>query len=139
VPAFGPAPDAPFLNGCAAGYQPRFIAGTGMQTVVCTAYCQPAITFQGNGSSGVGVPPYTCPARGATMAECRFLSWGDTGPAAVDNAFGVCFDYQNFNYDHDMNASTPNIPFPSCTAVSSSDLDGNGTPDYLDWGCGPQP
>jgi hypothetical protein len=139
MPAFGPGPGSAYLNGCAPGYQARFVAGTGMTTVVCNAYCSPGTTFQGNGSTGVGVAPHTCPARGATTAECRFVSWIDSGPTSVNNAIGVCFDYQNFNYDHDMSGGTPNVPFPSCTTVSNMDLDADGTPDLLEWGCGPQP
>jgi hypothetical protein len=135
----GPAGGGAFINGCAPGYQSWFFAGSGSSTPACQAYCQPGVTFQGNGSTGGGLAPHTCVARGATAAECRFLSWVDSGPTSVSNGIGVCFDRQDFNYDHDLNPTTPNVACPSCTALSSSDLDANGTPDYLEWGCGPLP
>jgi hypothetical protein len=73
---------------------------------------------------------------------CKYL-W----PALVDSAgnlamtqytdkLGYCVALAHYNYDNDMNAATPNIPFPACntkpprSAATTMDDD-----DAADWGC----
>lgn len=41
--------------------------------------------------------------------------------------------------DMDGDLVTPEVPWPSCSTLTSGDLDGNGVPDHQSWGCAPTP
>ncbi|MEO8183743.1 MAG: hypothetical protein ABI895_33355 [Deltaproteobacteria bacterium] len=143
VPAAS-ASGAVFLNACAPGYMPWLPSATGDSTRLCIAVCAPATTSQGSAANANGVPPHACRDRGANQAECIF-SWilgadQETAPAgSLLNAVGLCYDSSFYTYDDDGNASTPEVTTPSCATLASTDTDSDGVPEYLEFGCGPQP
>ena len=131
---------APYVIGCAPGY---VSLGTAAQGVFrCHALCTPAETFMGNDAQRQGAAPHTCAARGATAAteECRFSGFYLDDPSEGLPAVGVCVDPTDFTWDHDMDldAMTPEVPWPSCSTLTSGDTDGNEIPDHVYWGCGPR-
>lgn len=137
-----PAGDPIYVNSCAPGYLPLLIDSTGSTTGVCIALCSPVAAWQGNTAGLGGAPPHTCAAAGATGAgeECRFW-WFMEGPTTPlsqwSNGLGYCFDHTRYTWDADNNPLTPDVTMPSCGALASTDTDGNGVADYLEWGCGP--
>lgn len=132
---------APYVIGCAPGY---VALPTSVQTTFhCHALCTPAETRAGSDAQRQGVAPHTCSARGASAAteECRFSGFYLQDPSEGLPAVGVCVDPTEFTWDHDMDGDlvTPEVPWPSCSTLTSGDLDGNGVPDHQSWGCAPTP
>jgi hypothetical protein len=134
-----------YRNGCAAGYIGMlYQSSSGGQSsgpVICTAYCRPTATWSGNGAGEGGLPGsgYTCADRGAANHECHYVWTWESTPTAADNGIGICFTPANYLWDADNNPNTPDTPEPACNTVSHSDDDGDGTPDYIQFGCGPYP
>ena len=140
VPAAN-ATGAVYLNSCAPGYVPILYDSTGSTTVVCIALCSPVDSYLGNVSQVGGAVPSTCAAAGATGAgeECRF--WGfledvTTPITPVTNGVGFCLDHLRYTWDADNDVNTLPVPWPSCGDLASTDTNGNGVADYLEWGCG---
>ena len=128
----GVTPQSNFINSCAAGFTPIPTSVFPGAPVVCTPYCRPALTNSAVALQPGGVPPYTCSAAGAPGAECRFEWWftdlsGDLG-------VGRCLNPATTTRVLDDGGAGP---VPSCTTLSGIDTDFNGSPDYLEWGCGP--
>ncbi len=126
-----------YVNSCAPGYLPLLVDSTGSTQAICIALCSPADTYLGSSANRQGVSPYSCPDKGATQTtqECRYWWWIEgaaTPQTAVTSTLGFCFDYSRYTY------GTPPAPTPSCATLSTSDTNGDGTPDYLEWGCGPR-
>ncbi|MBK7774205.1 MAG: hypothetical protein IPI43_08690 [Sandaracinaceae bacterium] len=125
--AVGPPGGGVFISGCAPGYAP-FLGPTGY---VCRAFCTPVETLMGNDAQRQGAAPHTCPARGAvaTTEECRFLSFLADNPSQAVPGVGLCLDPTQQSYDHDQDPQTGEIPWPSCSTLTS--------PDHIAWGCAP--
>jgi hypothetical protein len=137
-PALGPAGGGAFLNGCAPGYLPLLLDSTGSFTVVCIALCAPLPVYFGSTAGLGGQAPRTCAAAGATGADEECVYWWMLEDAATEvstfsNGLGYCFDHTRYTY------GDPPAPFPSCTTLAATDADANGTPDWLEFGCGPKP
>lgn len=128
-------PPPVYLNSCAPGYAPLLNQSTGSTDAICVAFCAPGETHKDATANADGVSPHTCASRGASGAECRYFHLIETPFTANTNTVGICFDYGNFTYDHDMNNGTPDVPTPSCTTVDA----GTGPGEHLSWGCGPLP
>ncbi len=129
-----------YLNSCSPGNQGLFFASSTDSTALCTAYCRPAPTFAGMTSSANGIGPYRCSDRGAPAGtECRYLSGIASSESPVSNAIGVCYEPSRYTYDHDLNPATATIPVARCADLAFGDTNGNGTSDYIEEGCGPQP
>jgi hypothetical protein len=128
-----------YLNACAPGYLPLLVDSSANPTQYdCIALCRPSATYAGNASLRQGVSPYSCPDKGATAPgeECRYwwlFEGGSTPVSSVTSDLGFCLDYTKYTY------GTPPVPDPSCATLSQLDLNSDGTPDYLEWGCGPHP
>lgn len=144
-PGYGPGGGGAYLNGCAPGYLPLLRETSDLSSpVVCIALCQPAETHAGSSALRQGVPPFSCPDAGATGTgeECRFWWFLEdplTAAGPLTAGLGFCLDPSRYRWDDDQNAGTPDVPFPSCADLSSADTDSDGTPDHLEWGCGPRP
>lgn len=128
----GVVPQSNFVNSCANGFTPVPTSTAMGAPVVCTPYCRPAPTNSALTLQPGGVPPYTCAAAGAPGAECRFEWWFTD--LSASSSVGRCLNP----------ATTTRVledggagPVPSCTTLSAIDTDGNNSPDYLEWGCGP--
>lgn len=117
----------PFANGCRPGAFPFFVARTGSATTVCTATCRPKPTSTASSLDAGGLEPYSCSMRGAPNAECRYLDFWL--PMSTRTNYGVCYDYQNFTWDHDGNTNTAPVPTPSCRTLPPADAGA--------WGCLP--
>lgn len=136
APLSGPV----YVNSCAPGYLPMRGSTGASAPLVCLALCDPAPSWMGNASLRQGTPPHTCAARGATASteECLFADTLSGMP--IDGAeVGVCLDTSLYTFDHDLDPSTPDAPWPSCADLSMSDDDLDGIPDYLEHACGPLP
>ncbi len=128
MPGATTASGAPYVNACAAGFMPFYPNSMGIGEIICLPLCEPVASWAGNDGGRYGMSPYTCADRGATgsTVECRFLDALDR--MSIDGPeVGVCFDTMQYS------------SLDSCSTVSMSDADGNGTPDYIDQGCGPWP
>lgn len=131
----------PFINSCSPGHLPLTqdpVTGEN----VCGALCRPATTHPGSpsGAQGVVGSGFTCPERGSSTAECRFIHLFQH-PSLPDyrthDTVGYCYEYTRYTYDHDNDPSTPETPLPSCTTVTAADSDGNGVADDVQHGCRP--
>lgn len=136
VEAYGPSPGSAYLNGCAPGYLPLLRASSGSTTMVCIALCSPLPVSAGSTAGLGGQAPHTCAAAGATGAgeECLYWWWLEdpaTPISVSSNGLGFCFDHTQYE-------TSPGVAYPSCTTLSTSDTDLNGTPDWLEYGCGPK-
>jgi hypothetical protein len=131
--------NGPVLNGCAPGHLPFSTDLFGVY--ICRAICAPVESVLGSSAQRQGAAPHTCPARGATAstAECRFSSLFTPNPTDVVPGVGICLDTAESFYDHDMDAQTDPIPWPSCATLTSDDANEDGLPDHVSWGCGPHP
>jgi len=137
VPALGPVSGGAYLNGCAPGYLPLLREATGSSTTVCIALCSPLPVSLGNTAGLGGQAPHTCAAAGATGAGEECLYWwlleGATTPVSTfSNGLGFCFDHTQYT-------DGAGDPWPSCTTLATTDGNANGTPDWLEYGCGPRP
>jgi hypothetical protein len=154
----------PYLNGCAPGFIPFFYEMTGSTTTLCSGYCsaleidstQPN-NNQGNATALAKMPADAAPVAGhgvcsaiykgsSANSSCRFMYpyvEDDMGnlPLAFEqgpylDTLGICFEYTQFNYDHDMNTQTPNMPYPNCaTLPKRSGTTTGDADDAADWGC----
>lgn len=133
-------PNSVFLNGCAPGYAPLLRESTESQRVMCVAYCRPAETHSGATANEGGLPGsgYTCADRGGSGAECKYWWYfmGEEASAEADG-LGFCWIPESYVGDWDVNPSTPDSAHPRCTTLSTGDVNGNGTPDHLEYGCAP--
>lgn len=132
----------PYANGCAPGNVVfGLVAETGETVFSCRALCRPAETFMGSDAQRQGVAPNTCAARGASAAteECRFVGFFLDVPSSEVPGVGMCLDPTAITYDDDMDqgAVTPRIPWPSCSTLTTGDLNNDGRPDHQSWGCAP--
>ncbi|MFZ5468600.1 MAG: hypothetical protein ACOZIN_04105 [Myxococcota bacterium] len=142
-PAAASGSTVAYLNSCAPGYLPLLKRSSTSSEVVCIALCRPAESFLGSSAQVQGVTPYSCPERGATAAteECRYWWMLESASTNTEhsNTLGFCFDPSQYTYDHDKNATTPEIAQPSCTTLANTDTDLDGTPDHRAWACAPRP
>ena len=122
-----------FLNSCAPGYAPLLVRSSTDLTPVCIAFCAPHESYSGSTELIQGVPPHTCPARGATAPteECRYLWFLEDRAAPLSpysNTVGFCLD------------PTFYPPAPSCATLPNTDTDTppNGFPENLEAGCAPR-
>ncbi len=128
-----------YVNSCAPGYLPLLVdSSANTSQVDCIALCRPSVSYAGNSALRQGVSPYSCPDAGATATteECRYwwmLEGGGAPVTSVTNDLGFCFDYTKYTNGY------PPAPDPSCATLSLTDANGDGVPDYLEWGCGPHP
>ncbi len=134
-PSGGPV----YLNSCAPGFLPLLSEEPGSTRILCAALCTPVETHASATSGAAGASPHACTDRGATDAECRFAHFVEPQPSAFGNEVGFCLDYADRSWDHDEDPATEPVPFPSCTALTAGDADGDGVADHLPWGCGPLP
>lgn len=173
MPAYGPAAGQAFVNGCEAGYVPAFVEMSGSMTVVCSGLCAAKKTDKMNVANQDGdtmalgklhnqpaarAGDATCAVGkkgSAAESECRF-AWffnvrnGMVPETPYNDTLGLCFKPAKYNYDHDGNAGTPNLPLPKCAELDpkgmppancTCDMDGNctgmGCPHGLahEWGC----
>lgn len=138
----GPASGGAFLNGCAPGYLPLLRESSGSSEITCIALCDPAEASSADATLRQGRSPYSCPDAGTTASteECRHW-WlleeaPDLGLTRESNAVGFCIDVSRYSYEA---AGGATLPWPSCADLASTDEDGDGTPDHLQWGCAPHP
>jgi hypothetical protein len=130
------------LNCCAPGNAPLYYESDAVQEVVCFAYCQPQISNNTLPEINAnGLSPFACADTTATgpNEECRYLwffeqafTTAEVPLSANSDAYGFCWDYTQYGYDHDEDTGTADIPWPSCTTVAPDTAGPGG--DYF-WGC----
>jgi hypothetical protein len=132
-------PNAVYLNGCAAGYEPFTRTSTNDATVICNAFCRPTTTSSTSPAGEGGLPNsmYTCADRGAAGHECKYLWFFESNPTAADNGIGVCWTPANFTGDWDNNPATEDTVFPACNTLPTTDTDNDGVPQNQQFGCAP--
>jgi hypothetical protein len=123
-----------FINGCAPGFLPIFPEPDGGPRVLCAATCTAKPTSVASPQDAGGVAPFSCAARGALLAECRYFRWVG---GSTSEPWGVCFDYREYRWDHDGNVSTPDVPVPSCTTLTTAPSADGGASQASFWGCVP--
>lgn len=110
-------------------------------TLWCAPFCRPLETHSAATAGAHGAAPYSCGEVGAGATDACLFDWIFSGDSGVFdprlNQLGLCVPVGTFEWDHDMNAGTSNVPWPSCTTLANTDIDGDGTPDHLTFGCGP--
>ena len=123
----GPPGGGAFASGCATGFTPLGATNGFFFHLFCT----PVASSMGNGAQRQGAAPHTCSARGATAStvECRFISFLAANPSLAAPGVGVCVDTAVQTYDHDANPQTSELPWPSCSTLTS--------PNLVGWGCAP--
>lgn len=153
----------PFVNGCAPGYMPFFIEGTGSMTTLCTGLCAPAeiddtdahkLNGPGDATVSAKLVDKAAPAVGDGLCQagkkgsavggtqnCLFL-WpflldanGNPGTSPFNETLGVCFSFTQFQFDSDGDM-TPDTTFPDCaTLPPRSDATTGDADDAADFGC----
>lgn len=150
VTPLGSSPSDPYINGCAPGFLPLLLSGTGATDIICTATCEPAPTSTstpGNAGGKIGSTK-TCAAKGAGGThECRYWwSVEDPGaagyPSSLGNAIGYCMDYTKYRWDsnRDNTIDLSDSVQPSCASLSPTAHTYDPTlTDNVYWGCAPLP
>jgi hypothetical protein len=132
-------PGTPTSNACVPGATPaRGPSGA----IVCTPFCRPVATSSAAPAGAAGMSPHACGDVGvpAPPNECIY-AWVQSGTPVRDprlDMLGTCFDRTGRMIDTNGDG-TPDAPWPSCTELAPTDTDGNGIPQNIEYGCGPQP